>query len=322
MPPASSAPFGRVLSAMVTPFDVDGGLDVDAAAAVAAHLADHGHDGLVISGTTGESPTTSVDENGRLLRAVIDAVGDRLNVVAGVGSNDTAHSVELARQAEKVGASGALLVTPYYSKPSQAGVLHHFQTVVGAAGLPVMLYDVPGRTGVQIAEDTYARAAEDDRVVAVKDAVGDLARGVRIMQRTGLSFYSGDDVLNLAWLVHGASGIVSVVAHAAGDQYAALVAAVGGGRLEEALAIYRQVLPAVEAIMTGPNYGAPMAKAALEMLGVTSNRVVRSPLLAADDEDCDRLRQGLAAAGLLDLSERGRPIARLGSDKSDGDGAR
>jgi 4-hydroxy-tetrahydrodipicolinate synthase len=175
---------------------------------------------------------------------------------------------------------------------------------------------------VQIAEDTYARAAEDDRVVAVKDAVGDLARGVRIMQRTGLSFYSGDDVLNLAWLVHGASGIVSVVAHAAGDQYAALVSAVGAGRLEEALAIYRQVLPAVEAIMTGPNYGAPMAKAALEMLGVTGNRVVRSPLVPADDEDCDRLRQGLAAAGLLDLSERGRPIARLGSDKSDGDGAR
>ena len=322
MPPASSAPFGRVLSAMVTPFDVDGGLDVDAAAAVATHLADHGHDGLVISGTTGESPTTSIDENGRLLRAVIDAVGDRLNVVAGVGSNDTAHSVELARQAEKVGASGALLVTPYYSKPSQAGVLHHFQTVVGAAGLPVMLYDVPGRTGVQIAEDTYARAAEDDRVVAVKDAVGDLARGVRIMQRTGLSFYSGDDVLNLAWLVHGASGLVSVVAHAAGDQYAALVAAVGAGRLEEALAIYRQVLPAVEAIMTGPNYGAPMAKAALELLGVTSNRVVRSPLLAADDEDYDRLRRGLAAAGLLDLSDPGRPIARLGSDKSDGDAAR
>lgn len=287
---------------MVTPFDVDGGLDVAAAAAVATHLADHGHDGLVISGTTGESPTTSVEENGRLLRAVIDAVGDRVHIVAGIGSNDTAHSVELARQAEKAGAAGSLLVTPYYSKPSQAGILHHFQTVVGAAGLPVILYDVPSRTGVQIAEDTYARAAEDERVVAVKDAVGDLARGVRIMQRTGLSFYSGDDALNLAWLVHGGSGIVSVVAHAAGDLYAALVAAVLAGRLEEALGLYRQVLPAVDGIMTGPNYGAPMAKAALEMLGVTSNRVVRSPLASADDEDCARLRRGLVAAGLLDGS--------------------
>jgi 4-hydroxy-tetrahydrodipicolinate synthase len=300
MPSASPAPFGRVLSAMVTPFDTDGGLDVDAAARIATHLVDHGHDGLVISGTTGESPTLSVDEVGRLLRAVIDAVGDRAHIVAGVGSNDTTHSIELARQAEKAGANGALLVTPYYSKPSQLGILHHFQAVVGAAGLPVMLYDVPGRTGVRIDEDTYARAAEDDRIVAVKDAVGDLARGVRIMQRTGLKFYSGDDTLNLAWLTHGGVGIVSVVAHAAGDLYAAMVDHVEAGRVPEAADLYRQVLPLVQAIMTGPNYGATMAKAALELLGVTTNRVVRAPLEAADQADVARLRDALVATGLLD----------------------
>jgi 4-hydroxy-tetrahydrodipicolinate synthase len=287
---------------MVTPFDDDGALDVDAAAAVAAHLLDHGHDGLVVSGTTGESPTTSVEENGRLLRAVLDAVGGRAHVVAGVGTNDTVHSVELVRQADKLGASGALLVTPYYSKPSQAGILHHFRTVVAAADLPVMLYDVPGRTGVRLDEETYARAAEDERVVAVKDAVGDLARGVRIMGRTGLAFYSGDDALNLGWLTHGAVGVVSVVAHAAGDVYAAMVEAVAAGRLADALSLYRGVQPAVDAIMTGPNYGAPMAKAALELLGVTSNRVVRPPLMSADADDVARLREGLTAAGLLEGS--------------------
>jgi 4-hydroxy-tetrahydrodipicolinate synthase len=284
---------------MVTPFDAEGGLDVDTAARLAAHLIDHGHDGLVISGTTGESPTTSVEESGRLLRAVIDAVGDRASIVAGVGSNDTAHSVELARQAEKLDAAGVIIVTPYYSKPSQAGILHHFQTVAGVSDLPVMLYDVPGRTGVRIDEDTYARAAETDHVVAVKDAVGDLARGVRIMGRTGLALYSGDDVLNLAWLVHGAAGMVSVVAHAAGDQYAEMVAAVTAGRLTDALTVYRRLLPAVEAIMTGANYGAPLAKAALQLLGITANRVVRPPLMSADDDEVARLRSGLEAAGLL-----------------------
>ena len=296
------APFGRVLTAMVTPFHADGSLDLEAAARVAEHLVDNGCDGVVVSGTTGESPTTTTEEDGRLLRAVVEAVGDRATVIAGVGTNNTAHSVELAVQAEKIGADGTLVVTPYYNKPTQEGLAAHFEAVADAAGLPVMLYDIPGRSSIAIAPETYERVARHDRVVAVKDAVGDLARGVRIMQRTGLSFYSGDDALNLAWLVHGGSGIVSVVAHAAGDLYAALVAAVLAGRLEEALGLYRQVLPAVDGIMTGPNYGAPMAKAALEMLGVTSNRVVRSPLASADDEDCARLRRGLVAAGLLDGS--------------------
>ena len=232
LPPA---PFGRVLTAMVTAFADDGSVDLDATARVAEHLADHGHDGVVVSGTTGESPTTSTEEDGRILRAVLEAVGDRVQVVAGVGTNNTAHSVELAAQAEKVGAHGVLLVTPYYNKPTQPGVAAHFEAVANASGLPVMLYDIPGRTGVTISEETYRRVARHDRVVAVKDAVGNLFRGVRIMNDTGLAFYSGDDVLNLGWLTHGACGIVSVVGHVAGDQYATMVDAVDRGDLTTAL---------------------------------------------------------------------------------------
>ena len=183
LPPA---PFGRVLTAMVTAFHDDGSVDLEGTARVAEHLADHGHDGVVVSGTTGESPTTSTEEDGAILRAVVEAVGDRLQVVAGVGTNNTAHSVELAAQAEKLGADGVLLVTPYYNKPTPAGVSAHFEAVANASGLPVMLYDIPGRTGITISAETYRRVAEHDRIVAVKDAVGDLFRGVRIMQETGL----------------------------------------------------------------------------------------------------------------------------------------
>ena len=226
-----AAPFGRVLTAMVTAFHDDGSVDTDGTARVAEHLADHGHDGVVVSGTTGESPTTSTDEDGQILRAVIEAVGDRLTVVAGVGTNNTSHSVELAEQAEKLGADGVLLVTPYYSKPTQEGVAAHFEAVADASGLPVMLYDIPGRTGVMIAEDTYRRVAENERIVAVKDAVGDLFRGARIMRDTGLAFYSGDDVMNLGWLTHGGCGVVSVVGHVAGDRYAEMVRAVDAGDL-------------------------------------------------------------------------------------------
>jgi 4-hydroxy-tetrahydrodipicolinate synthase len=301
LPPA---PFGRVLTAMVTPFHDDGSVDLDSTARVAEHLADHGHDGIVVSGTTGESPTTSTDEDGQILRAVIDAVGDRLKVVAGVGTNNTSHSVELAVQAEKLGADGVLLVTPYYSKPTQEGVAAHFETVAAASGLPVMLYDIPGRTGVTIAEDTLRRVAENERFVAVKDAVGDLFRGVRIMRDTGLSFYSGDDVLNLGWLTHGACGIVSVVGHVAGDQYADMVAAVDRGDVPVALATYQELIPVVEAIMTTAQ-GAMTAKAALEMMGVLPHRNVRLPLVPADEPLVAHLREVLSTAGLLSTSSEG-----------------
>ncbi len=293
-----AAPFGRVLTAMVTAFHDDGSVDLDGTARVAEHLADHGHDGVVVSGTTGESPTTSTEEDGQLLRAVVEAVGDRVKVVAGVGTNSTAHSVELAAQAEKLGAHGVLLVTPYYSKPTQEGVTAHFRAVADASGLPVMLYDIPGRTGITIAEDTYRRIAGHDRVVAVKDAVGDLSRGVRIMGDTGLSFYSGDDVLNLGWLTHGGCGIVSVVGHVAGDRYAAMVDAVDRGDLPAALATYRALGPVVEAIMTTAQ-GAMTAKAAMQLLGVLPNRHVRLPLVPADDALVDHLRDVLGRSGLL-----------------------
>ncbi len=293
------APFGRVLTAMVTAFADDGSVDLEATARVAAHLADNGHDGIVVSGTTGEAPTTSLEEDGQILRAVIDAVGDRVKVVAGVGTNNTAHSVELAEQAFKIGADGALLVTPYYNKPTQEGIAAHFEAVARASELPIMLYDIPGRTGTQIAEDTYKRVAENPRIVAVKDAVGDLFRGVRIMGDTGLAFYSGDDVMNLGWLTHGASGVVSVVAHVAGNEYAAMVRAVEAGDLAGALAIYRRLVPVVDAIMTRAP-GAMMAKAAMQLLGVLDNRNMRLPLVPADEGLVAHLRAALVNAGLLE----------------------
>ena len=297
--PLPSAPFGRVLTAMVTAFADDGSVDLEGTARVATHLADRGHDGLVVLGTTGEAPTVSVEESARVLRAVIDAVGDRVKVVAGVGTNNTAHSVELAEQAFKVGADGGLLVTPYYSKPTQEGVAAHIEAVAAATELPLMLYDIPGRSGIAIAEDTYERVARSPRIVAVKDAVGDLGRGVRIMEATGLAFYSGDDVMNLGWLTHGASGVVSVVGHVAGEQYAAMVRSVEAGDLAEALAIYRRLVPVVDAVMNRAP-GAMTAKAAMQLLGVLDNRRMRLPLVPAGDDLVAHLRTQLENAGLLE----------------------
>ncbi len=299
MTSAPSAPFGRVLTAMATAFHEDGSVDAEGTARIAEHLVAHGHDGVVVSGTTGESPTTTVEEDGLILRAVMDAIGDRATVVAGVGTNATAHSVELARQAEKTGAHGVLLVTPYYNKPSQAGVLEHFRTVVAASDLPVMLYDVPGRTGTTIAPDTYARAAEWDQVVAIKDAVGDFARGVRIMRDTGLAIYSGDDANNLGWLAHGASGFVSVAGHACGPALRAMHDQFTAGDHAAALETFRASLPVIDAIMGVPNYGATTAKGALQLLGVLDNRVVRGPLVPLDDEEYAALGAALAAAHLI-----------------------
>ena len=293
-----AAPFGRVLTAMVTPFTADGSVDLDGVAKVAAHLVDHGNDGLVVSGTTGEAPTTTVAEDGQILRAVIDAVGDRCTVVAGVGTNHTEHSVELARQAQDAGADGVLLVSPYYNKPTQAGIAAHFEAVAAASDLRIMLYDIPGRTGVTIAPETFARVAADEKFVAVKDAVGDLFRGVQIMQQTGLSYYSGDDVLNLGWLTHGAAGVVSVVGHVAGEQYADMVARVDAGDLDGALKVYGELVPVVDAIM-GRAPGVMTAKAAMELLGVHDNRAVRLPLVEADEFLVDVVRTALTEAGLL-----------------------
>jgi len=290
--------FGSVLVAMVTPFTDRGELDLQAAGQVASHLVAGGCDGLVVSGTTGESPTTSDAEKEALLRAVLEAVGDRAMVVAGVGTNDTAHTLELATQAAKAGAHGLLAVTPYYNKPPQAGLIAHFTALADATELPVMLYDIPGRSGVPIRTETLVRLAEHPRIVAVKDAKSDLYEGAWVLARTDLEIYSGTDELNLAWLAQGASGVVSVVGHVAAGRYRELVTAVDAGDLPTARRIHTELLPAVRAIMTRTQ-GAIMAKAALQLQGVLSGRQLRLPLIAATDEEVAALRADLEEAKLL-----------------------
>ncbi|MFT4187124.1 MAG: 4-hydroxy-tetrahydrodipicolinate synthase [Aeromicrobium sp.] len=293
---SDSAPFGRVLTAMVTPFTPDGDLDLDGAQKLATHLVDSGNDGLVVSGTTGESPTTTGQEDGQLLGAVLEAVGDRATVVAGVGTNDTRHSVELTQAAVERGAHGLLLVTPYYSKPPQAGVVGHIDAVVAVAGdVPVMLYDIPGRTGTELSRETYLAMNDRPGVTAVKDAVGDLHRGAWIMENTDLALYSGDDVLNLGWLAVGAAGVVSVVGHVAADRYRAMVDAVDAGDLATARRIDRELIPIVAAIM-GQTQGAIAAKVAMHESGVIGSPKVRLPLSPATDEQVAVIREALAGA--------------------------
>ncbi len=298
MTSAPVAPFGRMLTAMATPFLDDGSLDLDGVQRVAKHLLAHGHDGLVVSGTTGESPTTTTDEDGEVLAAVRDAVGPDVPLVAGVGTNDTRTSLVLAKQAREKGADAVLLVSPYYNKPGQRGILHHFRQVIDAAELPVMLYDVPGRTGSTIGLETYEEALGWEQVVAVKDAVGDMQRAARLTQM-GYAVYSGDDVNTLGFLAHGACGLVSVVGHVAGSEIASMIEDFLGGDHANALATYQRLLPAFEAVMGVANYGATTAKGGLELLGVLDNRRVRSPLVPLDDEELAALRTGLEAADLL-----------------------
>jgi 4-hydroxy-tetrahydrodipicolinate synthase len=293
----STAPFGRLLTAMLTPMSADGAVDYDAAQRVASHLVDAGNDGLVISGTTGESPTTSDAEKEQLVRVVHEAVGDRAHVLAGVGTYDTVHTVEMARQAEKAGASGLLVVTPYYSKPPQSGLVAHFRRVADATELPVMLYDIPGRSAVPITTESLLALADHDRIVAVKDAKGDLFETTRVLANTGLAIYSGEDALNLPLLAIGAVGMVSVVAHVCADRYAAMIRAVDAGELADAQRINASVVPAVIGIMTRTQ-GAIMAKAALQLRGVIEHRTVRLPLMDATDDQVSLLREDLAAAGL------------------------
>ncbi len=297
-PPSALAPrrpFGAVLTAMVTPFAQDGSVDLDAAAALAVHLVEHGHDGLVLNGTTGESPTTTDAEKAALVRAVVEAVGERAHVLAGVGTNDTAHSCELARQAEQAGAGGLLVVTPYYSKPSQAGLALHFTTVAGACDLPVMLYDIPGRSAVPIATPTLVEVSAHPNIVAVKDAKDDLFAASEVAVATDLAWYSGTDELNLAHLTQGAAGMVSVVGHLAGPQLAALVRAVDQADLGTALQVHRSMLPLTRAVMK-VTQGVVMVKAGLESSGLLARRSVRLPLVQATTDEVELLRAVLDAA--------------------------
>lgn len=293
---ASATPFGRSLTAMVTPMTEDRAVDYAGAARLAGYLvADMRSDGLVVSGTTGESPTTSDEEKDRLLRTVIEAVGDRASVLAGVGTNDTAHTCELARQAEAAGADGLLVVTPYYNKPPQNGLVAHFTAVADATGLPVMLYDIPGRTGIPIATESLLQLARHPRIVAVKDAKADFGAGSLVMAATDLAFYSGDDMLNLPWLALGAAGFVSVVSHVVGDRLREMTDAYLAGDVVGALAHHRELLP----VFTGMfrTQGVITTKAALAMLGLPSGPV-RPPLADATPAEIDRLRTDLVAGGV------------------------
>jgi 4-hydroxy-tetrahydrodipicolinate synthase len=292
-----SAPFGRVLTAMVTPFRADGSLDPARAAALAERLVDLGNEGLVISGTTGESPTTTDAEKDALLRAVVEAVGGRAHVVAGVGTYDTAYTVEAARAAEKAGAAGLLVVTPYYSKPPQAGLLAHFTTVADATDLPVMLYDIPARSGVPIETDTLLRLAEHPRIVANKDAKGDVFAAAQVIAGSDLAFYSGDDALNLPLLAVGAVGVVSVTGHVIADRHRAMIEAFLSGEVGKAREINGDCLPVTVGIMTRTQ-GAIMVKAALDLLGFPVGPV-RLPLVDATPEQIEVLRADLLAGGVL-----------------------
>src|ERR671932_363063 len=296
MTPDPARPFGRVLTAMVTPLADDGSIDLAGAQELAAHLVDRGaHDGLVIAGTTGESPTITDAEQHAVLEAVLDAVGDRAAVVAGVGTNDTAHTIDKARAAERLGAHGLLVVTPYYNKPPQAGLLRHFTAVADATDLPVMLYDIPPRSVVPIEVDTLARLAEHPRIVAVKDAKGDLGAVMRTLARTDLAYYSGEDVLNLPLLAVGAVGVVSVVGHLVGPRLAELIAAAESGDPFKARAAHESLLPVYTGIFR--TQGVILTKAALRELGLPAGPV-RPPLVDATPEQLAQLRTDLTAGGI------------------------
>jgi 4-hydroxy-tetrahydrodipicolinate synthase len=280
---------------MVTPFTDDGALDLDGAQALAAHLVDHGNDGLVISGTTGESPTTTDAEKDALLRAVVAAVGDRATIVAGVGSADTAHSAHLARAAQDAGAHGLLVVTPYYNRPPQAGVIAHMTAVADASDLPVMVYDIPARTGTAIETQTLLRLSEHPRIIAVKDAKGDLGASAQVMAESPLVYYSGEDKLTLPLVAIGAVGVVGVPTHVCAAQVGQMIAAYEAGDVSGALALHRRLLP----VFTGffRTQGVILSKAALRLAGLPAGPV-RLPLVDATDDQIAQLRADMAAAGL------------------------
>lgn len=280
---------------MVTPMRGDGSLDLDSAARLARHLVDSGHDGVVVSGTTGESPTTSAAEKLELLRVVVEAVGDEAVVIAGAGSNDTAKSIENVRDAQAAGADAVLAVTPYYNKPPQEGLVRHFLALADASDVPVMVYDIPGRAGIAIARDTYLRMAEHERIVAVKDARADLWLAGEIMERTGLAWYSGDDAMNLFHFANGAVGFVGVTSQASPAAYRQMTDAVLEGRWDEARAVHRALRPVVDAVMN-VTQGAIMAKAALALQGLIDTPTVRLPLVPADAAQEELLREALAVA--------------------------
>jgi 4-hydroxy-tetrahydrodipicolinate synthase len=290
------APFGRLLTAMITPMTSDGDVDYDGAARLAAYLIDDmRNEGLVVNGTTGEAPTTTDEEKSRLIKTVLEAVGDRATVVAGVGTNITAHSVELARQAAKAGAHGLLVVTPYYNKPAQDALVAHFSKVADSTDLPVLIYDIPGRTATAVATETLVKLAEHPRIVGVKDAKGDFAGTSQVLARTDLAYYSGDDAVNLPLWSVGGIGAISVTGHVVGDRIAEMLDAFTEGRTAEAAKLHQSMLPVNVGLFR--NQAAVLTKAALEMLGLPGGGV-RGPLLPASHAERHKLREDLTAGGV------------------------
>ncbi len=289
-------PFGRLVTAMVTPFTVAGELDLDAAADLARYLVDVQHnDALVINGTAGESPTTSDGEKADLVAAVADAVGDRAKIVAGVGTFDTVHTIHLAEQAAKAGADGLLVVTPYYSRPPQSGLLQHFRAVANSADLPVMIYDIPARSVIAIETETLIELAAHEQIVAVKDAKGDIAASSRVIAETGLAFYAGDDAALLPLLSVGGVGVVGTSTHFCGPATKQLIEAYLRGDVAEALRLHQQLLPIYTGIFRAP--GVVLTKAGLALRGRPVGGV-RLPMVEATDHEISHLRADLAAAGL------------------------
>ena len=284
--------FGTVGTAMITPFAPNGAIDYDAAQVVANYLVQQGNDMLVVSGTTGESPTTTDEEKQQLLKVVRGAVGDHVKIVAGVGTNVTSHSIELAKQAQSAGANGLLVVTPYYSKPSQDGIRTHVEMIADSTELPVMLYDIPGRSGIPMESETLIRMGEHPRVLAVKDAKGDIAASMDVMTRSDLVYYSGEDALNLPLMAAGAIGLVSVVGHVAAKDLARMVDSVHNNDLMQARHVAANLVPTVDAVMNHMP-GVVAAKAALELAGIIQHRGTRLPVLPATDEQMEFLRSKL-----------------------------
>ena len=290
------APFGRMITAMVTPFDKGGAIDWDGVAKLAEHLADHGHDAIAVNGTTGEAPTTKTSEKLEIIRVVKSTVGDRVKILTGAGDNETSYTVEQAKRCAEVGADGLLIVTPYYNKPPQAGIEAHFKAVASATDLPIMMYDIPGRAGVEIEQDTICRLAEVKNIVALKDAKGNPASTSWVIQRTGLPVYSGDDILNLPLLSIGAVGFVSVCGHTVGNELREMLDAWFSGNAARALEIHQKLLP----VFTGTfrTQGAILTKAALTMMGLPGG-FTRLPLVDATEAQIAQLRKDLQQGGVV-----------------------
>jgi 4-hydroxy-tetrahydrodipicolinate synthase len=292
----TTAPFGRLMTAMITPMTADGAVDYEGAAKLAAYLVgDMRNEGLVVNGTTGEAPTTTNEEKARLVKVVREVVGDKVSVIAGVGTNITAHSIELAEQAEKAGADGLLVVTPYYNKPAQDALVAHFTAIADATELPSVIYDIPSRTGVALTTDTLVRLAAHPRITAVKDAKGDLAATSQVLSRSDLAYYSGDDPMNLPLWSIGAVGCISVTAHVVGDRIHAMLEAFTAGRNAEAAALHRSMLPVNVGLFR--NQAAVLTKAAMDLLGLPGGGV-RGPLLPASAAERRTLIQDLTEGGV------------------------